>query len=283
MPEGVKVAKVNYDNEQSVVSALEGQQFLIITMRTTAPQDSQAKLIAAAAKAGVPYVMPNGFGIDFVNDGMSAGTMSGPAIRKSIKDVEEHGVSDWVVMVCSFWYEFSIALGPNWFGFDFPNKTVTFYDDGNTRINTSTWNQCGRAIGNFLSLPELPQDENDTSPTISQWKNKPLYTSSFLISQREILDSINRVTGQTDADWTIEYEPSQARYNRGKELMETDHLNGFITCLYSRTFFPNGGGNVEDNYGLANDALGLPKEDFDEATKRAVAMVEEGYNPFTRP
>ena len=30
----------------------------------------------------------------------------------------------------------------------------------------------------------------------------------------------------------------------------------------------------------ANDALGLPHEDLDEATKRTVEMVESGWKPF---
>lgn len=50
---------INYDDEAAIVDALKGQQFLIITMAVTAPADTELKLIRAAAKAGVPYVMPN--------------------------------------------------------------------------------------------------------------------------------------------------------------------------------------------------------------------------------
>ena len=50
---------INYEEESTIVDALKGQQFLIITMAVTAPADTESKLIWAAAKAGVPYVMPN--------------------------------------------------------------------------------------------------------------------------------------------------------------------------------------------------------------------------------
>jgi tryptophan synthase beta chain len=59
LPEGVKIAQVDYDDEASIIAALKGQQFLIITMSVTAPRDTHSRLVKAAAKADVPYVMPN--------------------------------------------------------------------------------------------------------------------------------------------------------------------------------------------------------------------------------
>lgn len=276
-PAGVTVAKVDYDNEQSLVDALRGQQFLIISMSVTAPRDSQSKIIKAAAKAGVAWVMPNCYGTDIANAKLKEENLTGPAVLGGIEAIEKEGVSSWIAMCCSFWYEFSLSMGPGWYGFDFANKKVTFTDDGKTRINTSTWEQCGRAIKALLSLKELPEDENDKTPTLSTWRNKPLYISSFLVSQRDMLDSLNRVMGTTDADWEIEHEEHAARYARGMEMFKKGSHLGFGICLYTRTFYPNGDGNFEAKHGLANDALGLPKEDLDEATKRAVAIVKGGF------
>ncbi len=50
-------------------------------------------------------------------------------------------------------------------------------------------------------------------------------------------------------------------------------------ALYARIFYPNGGGDYESAKGLDNAALGLSKEDLDEATKMAVDMVERGWVP----
>lgn len=281
LPEGLPVIRVDYDDESSLVDALKGQQFLIISMSVFAPHDSQNKIIAAAGKAGVPYVMPNNYGGDvtntkFMEEAQLTGALGG------IKAIEEVGVSSWIAMCCSFWYEYSLAMGPNWYGFDFPNKKVTLFGDGTVRINTSTWDQCGRAIAQLLSLKELPEDENDTSPTVSQWKNKPLFISSFLLSQRDMLDSVHRVLGTTDADWTIEYEPLQARYDRGLELMKAGQVFGRAICMYTRSFFPSNDGNFGEKRGLANEVLQLPKEELDECTKKSIAMAESDWNPFTR-
>lgn len=276
LPEGVKVVQVDYDDEETLVDGLKGQQFLFISLAVTAPRDTQGKIIAAAAKAGVSWIMPNSYGTDFANKALLTDIMSGQGAEAGVGAVEKAGLS-WVYMSCNFWYEYSLSIGNAWYGFDIPSRKVTFYDDGKTRINTSTWRQCGRAAAHLLSLKELPEDENDQSPTISQWRNKALYISSFLVSQRDMLDSLNRVIGTTDSDWEIEYEPTDVRYKRGQEILKAGNVVGFAMAMYSRTFYPNGDGNYEAKYGLANKALGLPEEDFDEATKLAIDMAEGGF------
>jgi len=272
LPSGVKSVTVNYDDESSLVSALKGQQFLIITMSVMAPGDTQSKLVRAAAKAGVPYVMPNWYGGDFMNEELSQSTRLGLTARAIVDEIQSLGVSTWVMLACSFWYEFSLAGGEIRYGFDFHGKAVTFYDDGDTKICTSTWEQCGRAVAAVLSLPELPADENDKSPTLSQFANSIVYISSFVISQKDMFESVKRVTGTTDADWKVSYEPSAKRYQDGMEAMKKGDMRGFGKMLYARIFFPNGDGNFSSK--LHNNLLDLPKEDLDERTKVAVKMAE---------
>ncbi|KAH8173532.1 NAD(P)H-binding domain-containing protein [Sarocladium implicatum] len=284
IPSGLKIAEVNYDVEDTLVAALKGQQFLIISLAVTAAPDTQEKLIAAAAKAGVPWVMPNAYSPDFMDRKFAEENMTGPRIWAGIESIERHHVSSWVGLACGFWYEHSLSVGPAWYGFDVENRRVTFYDDGTQPINTSTWVQCGRAVASLLSLKVLPEDENDKdTPTLSRWRNKPLYTSSFLVSQRDMLDSFNRVTGETDADWVIEYEPVEERYARAIDIMKGGSRVGYGMAMYARTFYKSGEGNSEARYGLANEALHLPKEDIDEATSRVLKMVQsksEASSPY---
>ena len=129
--------------------------------------------------------------------------------------------------------------GPEWFGFDFKEKKLKFYDDGNTKINVSTWEQCGRAVAALLSLKELPEDENDQSPTVSSWRNKPLYISSFLLSQKDMFESWKKVTGDKDEYWTIDYEPTGKRYKRGLEPLQKGDRKGFGQAAFARVLYPN--------------------------------------------
>ncbi|TVY81128.1 hypothetical protein LSUE1_G003360 [Lachnellula suecica] len=275
-PEGVKVARIDYDNEESIVSALKGQQFFVITLPARS-QGAHSTLVNAAAKAGVPYVMANIYGYDIHNKRLNEASSHGQTSLKYCAEIESLGVSSWVAMICGYWYEWSLALPPPWFGFDIKAKKVTFYDDGKTRVNVSTWIYCGKALAGLLSLKELPEDENDESLTVSRWKNKPLYISSFKVCQRDMLDSIHRLTGTTDKDWEIEYEPSDVRYKNGNEQVKNGDWLGFPKAMYARVFFPNGDGNFESTRGLENALLGLPKDDLDEATKRTLEMVESGW------
>ena len=192
--------------------------------------------------------------------------------RAVVDEIESLGVSKWVMLACGFWYEFSLAGGTIRYGFDFHDKSVTFIDDGNTKIVTSTWNQCGRAVAALLSLSELPVDETDKSSTVSQFENGVVYISSFLISQKDMFESVKRVTGTTDADWKISYEQSAQRYQDGVEALKKGDMRGFGKLLYTRVMFPNGDGDYSNE--LHNNLLGLPQEDLDERTKIAVRMAE---------
>ncbi|OAP63174.1 hypothetical protein AYL99_02401 [Fonsecaea erecta] len=283
VPEGMTVKKVNYDEPSTLVDALRGQDVLIITMAVTAPQDTETKLIDAAAAAGVPWVLPNEYSSDPRNTALQHEIIIGDAKDATRRHIEARGVSAWISFTCSFWYEYSLAASPASYGFDFATKTVTLYDDGNTKINTTTWLQCGRAAAALLSLPILPQDASDTGPTLSMFRNDVLYVSSFRVSQRDMLASVLRVTGDREADWTITHEDVKERYRAGVEGMKsgTGGRLAFMQMLYARVFFPNGDGDYESKYGLHNDLLGLPKEDLDEATKRAVDLAAKG-GPFAQ-
>ncbi|KAH6850072.1 hypothetical protein B0I37DRAFT_390402 [Chaetomium sp. MPI-CAGE-AT-0009] len=204
------------------------------------------------------------------------------AVRARCAEIEATGSAAWITMVCGFWYEYSLVLGPMCLGFDHALKKVTLYDEGETKVNLTTFEQCARAVVALLSLKELPEDEGDEAPTVSRWRNKPLYVASFLVSQKEMLESWKRVTGEGDGDWTVESEPSEERYRRGVEMMQSgsDPVTsrmGAAVASFARIFYPDGSGDYESSRGLANGLLGLPKEDLDERTRVAKKMLDDGY------
>ncbi len=244
-------------------------------MAATAPPEQQSKLIEAAAAADVPWVLPNEWGTDGENRELGKDTRLGEMKAKYRARIEELGKSSWIGIACSFWYEFSLSNGKETYGFDFKNRAVTFIDEGKTRINTSTWPQCGRGIAGLLGLKVLPDDENDRSPCLSQFRNRFVYISSFLVSQKDMLDSVMRVTGTSLQDWKITHEAHKERYESGVAELKKGNRLGFGRLLYTRVFYPDGSGDYETSKGLQNDILGLPKEDIDEYTRVALRMAEE--------
>jgi hypothetical protein len=271
---------INYDDESTIVDALKGQQFLIITLAVNIPEDTESKLIRAAAKAGVPYVMPNSYGPDPVNDKMMTENLIGLPSQKARREIEQLGVSKWVAFGCGFWYEWSIFGSANCYGCDVKKREMTFYDDGEEKITTSTWDQCGRGLAAFLGLKMLPGDENDKAPVVDNWANKALYISSFRVSQKDMFESVKRVTGTTDKDWKIGHIPSEQRFREGQEAMKKGDRDGFTRQMYARIFFPTGEGD-HTRLGLANEALGLPEEDIDEVTKGGLVLLDQGVLSYS--
>ncbi|CAJ2510889.1 Uu.00g065140.m01.CDS01 [Anthostomella pinea] len=277
MPQGLKATKVNYAESTSLAAGLAGQDALIITLPGTTPQATHFALIEAAAAAKVPFILPNLWGIDVSFNDVGRDLYMGPTILDVCAKIEEHGVSAWMGMVTGFWYEFSLGMGPNTYGMDWKNRTFTFFDDGETLINTITWPQTGRAVANLLSLPISPAPASPGAPSLSNYKNKYVYTSSFLMSQKEMFASVLRVSGTSSSDWTLKYQPSAERVDEGKkELGEGKGQAAYQKLLYSRVFYPDGTGNFEGRRGLDNEVLGLPREDMDEFTRIAIERAEQG-------
>lgn len=241
-------------------------------MAPTAPRDAHNKLVQAAAKAGVPYVMPNGYGGDIDNIKLGEETMLGPVAKANRDEIERLGMQ-WTTVCCGFWYDYSLAGGEARFGFDFDKRSLTIYDDGNTKNSTSTLSLVGSAVAKVLSLKELPADETDKSPTLSGFLNKGIYIKSFVVSQNDIFESVKRVTGTTDADWTVNHEATKKRYEDGLAQVKGGNMAGFSKMLYARAFYPNDPNDLSAK--AQNELLGLPDGSLDEATRVGMDVVKD--------
>lgn len=271
-PEGIKVAQVDYNNHDTIVSALKGHDALIITLSVFAPRDTQPKLIRAAANAGVQWILPNEFGM--YNTEEAQNDTIGPGKSQDRALIESLGLT-WIGVTTGFWYEHSLS-GPGFYGFDISKREVIFFDDGTQKLNTSTWPQVGRGVAGLLSLPVLPDDENDEKTTLSSYRNRMAFISSFAVSQRDMFDSLKRVTGTSDSDWSISSVSAKERYAEAKEQMKTGNRQAFGRVLYTRYFYEDAG-LYEKSHGLDNGKLGLSEEDLDEATRAAIKVGVDGY------
>ncbi|GIZ42525.1 hypothetical protein CKM354_000578900 [Cercospora kikuchii] len=272
-PEDVKVARVDYKDQNSLVEALQGQDALVITMNVFADQENQLKaLFEAAGHAGVEWILPNERSPDNADEGLVRDI---PIFQKNVaarKLIEELGHSSYIGVVTGFWYEWSLAIGPA-FGIDIGKREATLFDEGETKISTSTWPQVGRAVAALLSLPV--RAEGGAGACLEQFRNQMVYVKSFTVSQKDMLESVMRVTGTDEVDWHITKQSSQERYDSGMKAMQEGDRSGFVRMMYTRVFFPDGSGDHESRRGVANRLLGLPEEDIDEATRAAVRRTKE--------
>ncbi|KAB2110756.1 hypothetical protein AG0111_0g884 [Alternaria gaisen] len=269
-PPGVRVARIDYNSPDTIVKALTGQDALVITMSVFAG-GAQEQLIRGAAQAGVPWVLPNEFGMYNTEEAQNETIGPGKTIARKL--IESLGVSSWVGLTSGFWYEYSLSGG--YYGINIPKREVTYIDDGKQRLNTATWPQTGLAVANLLSLPVSGSDS--VGPILEQYRNRMLFVSSFALNQREMFEAVQKATGTTEKDWKITSEPAKERLATARQRMMMGDRRSFATVLYTR-YFIDETGLYEKNHGLNNDELGLPKEDLDEATKRAVDLAYTDYH-----
>ncbi|KAK0648563.1 putative oxidoreductase CipA [Cercophora newfieldiana] len=278
LPAGIHhTVPVSYSDIPALTAALRDIQFLIITLSVAAPPDTHSNIVSAAAAAGrdavltQPDIMPNVYGGDIYDPTLRAEDLfSGGAYARCL-EIEATKTSSYVALLCGFWFEWSLSLGEPFFGIDIKNRKATLFDDGNVKITTSTWEQCGRAVAGLLALPERELSR--------RFKNKGVYVGSFTVSQRDMLESVQRVTGTKAEDWEVGFEESVGRYKRGLEEMKAGDRYGFARALYTRAFFKENGGNFEATRGLDNEVVGVEKEELDEAVKKAVKMAESSWVP----
>ncbi|KAK0611706.1 putative oxidoreductase CipA [Immersiella caudata] len=274
LPPGIHhTIPVSYSDIPAMTTALRSQQiqFLIITLSVAASPTTHSDIVTAAAAAGVPYIMPNVYGGDIYNPTLRNEDLYSADAYNRCLEVQNTGISSYVALCCGFWFEWSLSLGEPCFGIDIKNRKATLFDDGTARVTTSTWGQCGRAVAGLLALPEGEIEK--------RFRNKAVYVGSFTVSQREMLDAVLKVTGTEEGEWEVRREESVGRYKRGLEELKGGDRFGFARAMYTRAFFQDGGGAFEVTRGLDNRVLGVEKEELEEAVRKAVEMVEEGWRP----
>ena len=218
------------------------------------------------------FSRPNWYAGNIDDIKLGEDTLLGPMAKANRDEIERLGMQ-WITVCNGFWYDYSLAGGETRFGFDFDKRSLTVYDNGNIKNSVSTLAQVGRAVAKVLSLNELPHDENDQSVTLSTFLNKGVYVKSFMVSQDDMFESVKRVTGTTDTDWTLTHEATKKRYEDGLAQVRAGNMAGFSKLLYARAFYPNQSSQLSIK--AQNEVLGLPDESLDESTKVAIDMVKE--------
>jgi hypothetical protein len=215
LPSSVALVKVDYNDITTLTHALLNHDILIITLSVTTPPSVHSNLVTAASAAGIRYVIPNAYGFDFRNPALINDIDAAGLAHSYFSQIEGLGMAHFS-LVCGFWYEWSLGVS-SFYGIDIAAKKVVFYDDGETKMNTSTWELCGNAVAGIVGLPI---EELET-----KWRNKSFYVSSFRVSQREMLESVQRVLGQGEGEWGVEYQTSKERFEQSmKEMREGDHM-----------------------------------------------------------
>lgn len=137
-------------------------------------------------------------------------------------------------------------------------------DGGNYKANFTTMSRVGTSLAALLSQPEA---------LLAQHKNRWVYFSSFVASQRDMVASAQRATQTTDTDWTVTVKPTQQVLDWSRAEAAKGNLMAAGRALFALAFTEGYGGNYQDKV-VDYAALGLePEEDLDEVVRKlAVEM-----------
>jgi len=262
-PAEVIVKKGNLEDEAFLADVLKGQDALVLMPPLPQLVQLQEPAIRAAAKVGVPYVFPSEFGPDpFAGQLVEENGLL--TAKKRIRDlIEKLGVSSWVSVAVGPWLDGGLDAGL--WGVDAKARKAMLWRGAVAKANTATIAHTGQAVAAALSLPEAD---------LAKYKNKAVYTPSFYLTQREILDAVQRATGTTDADWDIESrDVSEVAKEYEEKISQGDGFAPFVKFFVTH-FLDGHGGDFNHKVDAAElkklEQLGLQKEDLDQAVKAAL-------------
>ncbi|PVH78166.1 NAD(P)-binding protein [Cadophora sp. DSE1049] len=261
----VTIKQGDYSSAAFLADAFTGIEAVVFCLHHTSVPDLEIKLIDGAAAAGVKWILPTEFGHDSGNAeltrvGIVNAKKAGP--RKRIEELaEKYPELKWIGIINNPWFDF--AMKRNMFLIDPKNKTANFLSGGTAKFNTTMMSTTALAIARLLSLPVV----SNGGAALSDYGNKFVYISSFRVSQRDILDSVQRATGSSDADWTITHTDVQDFIDEGPAKLAKGDMTAVLNLLIGSLAKEGLGGDYESTKGLSNAVLDLPKENLDETVK----------------
>ena len=255
-PSDVIVCRGAYSHNRFLVDTLKDQDVVILVLSFMA-LDSQALIINAAAQAGVPWVIPCEFAADNLHEKLNQEISMMSQKNKYREYIDQLGVSSWIGIINGPWFDWSFKK--SYWGIDVKARKVNIFN-GDTKINTTTLRKVGRSLAALLSLPESE---------LQTFKNQFVYFSSFLVSQRDILNSVIRATGTEESDWVIETKDATKAAEDAKKAIKRGDGMATVDLLFATLNREGFGGNYEQKVFL-NKELELEQENFDIVVRKLV-------------
>ncbi|CAE6505180.1 unnamed protein product [Rhizoctonia solani] len=149
---GAELYAISYDDEASLVKALDGVDVLISAVAAEGLTSAQIPLIKASKKAGVKTFFPSEYGGEFP-DTTSPVLQAKKAVVQTAK---EHGLP--VTRLNNGGFPEYIFIPP--IGFSFAEKKVTIWGEGNTKITWTTVRSVANWLANVLKSVPVEQLQN---------------------------------------------------------------------------------------------------------------------------
>ncbi len=140
-------------------------------------------------------------------------------------------------------------------GFSIPAKTAMIFDSGDAPFSATTLATTGFSVVRILQLP-------------AETANKYLSVASFTATQNKTLGALEESTGTT---WAVKKNSAEETLIAGREMFAKGERKGAGMMLIGTLFKDEGTEKVVKKENLANEILGLPKEDLKTTVEKIVS------------
>ncbi|KAJ5630784.1 isoflavone reductase family protein [Penicillium longicatenatum] len=254
-PPHINVVKVDDDYPlEQLVNAFKDQDALVSTLPGR-PCTVHLRMIDAAIQAGVKRFIPTEYGNNTCAAAAELVTLYAEKAKviAYLKTKENTGLT-WTAIHTGQFFDWGIESG--WLDYHLKEKRVTIYDSGDKLWSTSTLGTASAAVGKVLLKPE-------------ETMNRPVYVASFTVSQRQVLEALEKATGAT---WEVHRMSSGDALKKAAELDTKDYSDGLKLLVLMLLYADDAdrGANFEKDGLLCNELLGLPDENVTEVVNRVV-------------
>ena len=258
----------------NLVPLLHGQDALVCALPGS-NKDLQCKLADAAFEAGVKLFVPADFGSCDSSDPLVLERLdlyrSKAEVRDYLKNlVEVKGKQapegkgrefGWCSLVCGHFFD--LGLECDLLGLDLRGKReAKLFDGGKEKFSASTRERIAEATVRILQV-----DGEGEGRKREEVRNRLVYVQSFAVSQREIMNAVDKVTA-TKGKWQvddIESEPLMAELKERLERTGDPDLREELVAVMGMT-----NSDWRKRKGFAMEALGLEDESLEEVVKRVL-------------
>ncbi|KAI0805489.1 NmrA-like family protein [Xylaria sp. FL0064] len=234
---------------EELVAAFHGQDVIINCITTISVRD-QYRMVDAAITAGVKRYVASEYGLNNMNpkaQGLSTVFAEKGRIQAYLRAKADEGKIEWMSISCGIWLKWGMTH--EFLGMHVKEQRFVFWEDGTGYFSCTTEENTVAALLQALKVPE-------------ETKNTTIFLSDFAITQKQLLDALERIQGVKYKTETIDSEKLIAEKQEAEKRGDGSAILALVETGFAAGRF---GGHLEKEGVIMNKKLGLPETTLDEA------------------
>jgi len=220
LPSAVKTVKVDYSSQESLISALKGQDAFVSTIPK---HDGQPALIDAAIAAGVKRFIPSEFGSNIAGNANTAAlpVFGGKKLTQDYLEKKSNEIS-YTLISNGLFLDWGIQVG---LLVNLKGEPTRVYDGGNDKHSLTLLSDVAQAVVGVLKHPE-------------ETHNRAVYVQTAALSQNEAIEIAEKAKPgvkieRQDASVKELLETSHKQLSQGGEQIGAAMLGFIVTSIFA--------------------------------------------------